>query len=116
MPVDVAAFNPPGSWRVITIPGRTVADPKIDRDVGTDSSVSLSSRAPSFAFSMSMTGDAPLTVTVSCSVASFKDTSTVIVLRTGTTTPSRTCGENDASSNVSLYVPELTAGNRYCPF
>jgi len=39
MPVDVAAFNPPGSCRDIVIPGSTVVDPKIVRDVGTASSV-----------------------------------------------------------------------------
>ena len=40
MPVDVAAFNPPGSWRPIVMPGRTVVDPKIVRDVGTEVRVS----------------------------------------------------------------------------
>ena len=72
------------------MPGSTVVAPKIVREVGTESRTSLSSRAPTFVFSTSTVGDAPLTVTVSCSVASLSCASTVIVLRTGTTIPSRT--------------------------
>ncbi len=56
-----------------------------------------------------------MTVTDSCSEASFIAASTVIVWRTGTTIPSRISGAKPVSSNVSLYVPELTAGKRYKP-
>ena len=34
------------------------------------------------------------------------------ICRTGTTMPSRSSGEKPASSNFSVYVPELTAGKR----
>jgi hypothetical protein len=115
MPVDVAAFNPPGSCRTIVIPGRTVVEPKIVREVGTASSVERSSRAPTLVFSTSTVGDEPLTVTVSCSEASFIVASTVTVWRTGTTMPSRRSGAKPASSNLSVYVPEFTAGKRYWP-
>src|SRR6185295_14188063 len=115
MPVDVAAFNPPGSCRAIVMPGRTVVDPKIVREVGTEVSISRSRRAPTLVFSTSTVGDEPLTVTVSCSDASFISASTVIVWRTGTTMPSRIIGAKPASSNLSVYVPELTAGKRYKP-
>ena len=87
MPVDVAAFSPPGSCRPIVMPGSTVVDPKIVRDVGTAVRISCDSRAPTFVFSTSTVGDEPLTVTVSCSVASFICASTVMVCRTGTTMP-----------------------------
>jgi hypothetical protein len=65
IPVDVDAVNPAGSWRVITMPGSIVVVPKIERDVGTRSSVCLSSRSPIFVFSTSTTGELPETVTVS---------------------------------------------------
>ena len=89
MPVDVAAFSPPGSWRPIVMPGSTVVDPKIVREVGTSVRISWERRAPTFVFSTSTVGDEPLTVTVSCSEASFICASTVIVWRTGTTMPVR---------------------------
>src|SRR5581483_9093195 len=112
---DVAAFNPPGSCRPIVMPGSTVVDPKIVRDVGTASRISFESRAPTLVFSTSTVGDDPLTVTVSCSDASFSAASTVIVWRTGTTIPSRTIGAKPANSNLSVYVPFETAGKRYKP-
>ena len=40
MPVEAAAFSPPGSCRPIVMPGSTVVEPKIVREVGTDVSVS----------------------------------------------------------------------------
>ena len=94
------------------MPGSTVVDPKIVRDVGTAVRISCDSRAPTLVFSTSTVGDWPVTVTVSCSDASFNSASTVTVWRTGTTMPSRTSGEKPASSNFSVYVPELTAGKR----
>ena len=101
MPVDVAAFSPPGSCRAIVIPGSTVVVPKMVRDVGTAVRISWDSRAPTFVFSTSTVGESPLTTTVSCSAASFIETSTVIVCRTGTTMPSRTSGEKPESSNFN---------------
>ena len=83
MPVDVAAFSPPGSCRPIVMPGSTVVEPKIVRDVGTAVRISCDSRAPTLVFSTSTVGDAPLTVTVSCSDASFISASTVIGLPHG---------------------------------
>ncbi len=79
MPVEVAAFSPPGSCRAIVMPGRTVVDPKMVREVGTDVRISCDSRAPTLVFSTSTVGDEPVTVTVSCNDASFMDASTVIV-------------------------------------
>jgi hypothetical protein len=79
MPVDVAAFSPPGSCLAIVIPGRTVVEPKIVREVGTAVRISCDRRAPTLVFSTSTVGDAPLIVMVSCSEASFICASTVMV-------------------------------------
>ena len=110
MPVEVAAFSPPGSCRPIVMPGSTVVDPKIVRDVGTSVSISCDSRAPTFVFSTSTVGDEPLTVTVSCSDASFIATSTVIVCRTGTTISLRMSGAKPASSNFRRVGPGVDGG------
>ncbi len=84
------------------MPGSTVVDPKIVREVGTEVSTSCDRRAPTFVFSTSTVGDEPLTVTVSCRDASFIAASTVIVCRTGTTMSLRTIGAKPPSSNRSV--------------
>jgi hypothetical protein len=84
------------------MPGSTVVDPKIVREVGTAVRISWERRAPTFVFSTSTVGDEPLTVTVSWRDASFIAASTVTVSRTGTTMPSRTSGAKPASSNFNV--------------
>ena len=61
---------------------------------------------------MSTTGDAPLTVTVSVSDATFSSAFTVAVKPRPTRMPSRLTVENPASSYVILYSPGGTAGKR----
>ena len=112
MAVEVAAFSPPGSCRPIVMPGSTVVEPKMVREVGTAVRISCDRRAPTFVFSTSTVGDEPLTVTVSCSDASFICASTVTVWRTGTTMPVRTSGAKPPRSNFRVYVPVFTAGKR----
>ena len=70
----------------------TAALRQMVREVGTSCRISCDSRAPTFVFSTSTVGDEPVTVTVSCSDASFICASPVIVWRTGTTMPSRRSG------------------------
>jgi len=57
MPVEDAAFSPPGSCRPIVMPGSTVVDPKIVREVGTFVRISCERRAPTFVFSTSTVGE-----------------------------------------------------------
>ncbi len=61
---------------------------------------------------VSITGDAPLTVTVSCSVATFMVAFTWALKPRVMRMPSRTLVWNPASSNESRYSPGGTAGKR----
>ncbi len=61
---------------------------------------------------VSMTGEAPDTVTVSCSVASASSAFTLAVKPSEISMPPRLTVLNPASSNVNSYTPGGTAGAR----
>ena len=64
---------------------------------------------------VSMTGDSPVTVTVSCSDATASSTLSCAVNPRRMSMPSRFSVLKPGSSKVTVYVPGGTAGNRYIP-
>ena len=68
-----------------------------------------------FALVVSTVGEAPVTVMVSATLASFIDSSTGVVCPTRTWMFSRMMVWNPASSILTTYVPGTSEGNRLTP-
>src|SRR5882724_1143267 len=85
------------------------------RALGSDSSCLASKIVAVFVDDTSTTGDAPLTVTVSWSDATFSSTLTVAVNPTPMLMPSRITMPKPPSSYWTEYTPGATPGRRYTP-
>jgi len=70
---------------------------------------------PTLVVATSTTGELPLTTTLSCRLESVSSASTVIVVPSERTMPSRTSVWKLPSRNTSVYTPDGSAGNRYRP-
>ncbi len=100
-PVWVPARDPPTSRRETRTPGACPITDQMSRAFGSDCSMSCVTLNVLVVLDTSTTGDAPETVTVSCSDATCSWTLTVAVNPRFTTMPSRTTLENPESSYVS---------------
>src|SRR5476649_565550 len=85
------------------------------RALGSDSSCLASKMVAVLVDDTSTTGEAPLTVTVSCSDATFSSTLTVAVKPTLMLIPSRITVPKPPSSYCTAYIPGGSAGRRYTP-
>ena len=70
---------------------------------------------PTLVVATSTTGESPLTTTLSCRLESAISASTVIVVASESRMPSRTIVWKLSRRNVSVYMPDGRAGNRYRP-
>jgi hypothetical protein len=103
---------PPTSMRFSVTDGVVASSDHISRALGIDDSICWSKLVWMRVAEVSMTGDAPLTVTVSCSAATFRLTLTCALKPSVMRMPSRTLFWKPASSNASRYSPGGTAGKR----
>src|SRR5216683_495101 len=85
------------------------------RAFGSDSSCFASNTVAVRVEDTSTTGDAPLTVTDSCSDATVSSTFTVAVKPTLMLMPARITVPNPESSYCTVYMPGGTPGSRYVP-
>ena len=96
--VWVPARLPPTSMRCICTDGVTASSDHMSRPFGIDISCSVLKFCCTRVADVSMTGDSPVTVTVSCSVASASSTFTLAVNPSDSWMPSRRTVLNPASS------------------
>ena len=99
--VCVSAPLPPTSIRDMDTAGACATSAQKSREPGRLASCSASKRVATLVACRSTTGDAPLTVTVSCTVDGVSSVLTVAVNPTLTRMPSRFTVVNPASSNVA---------------
>jgi putative sterol carrier protein len=97
----VPALLPPTSMRDSCTAGACAMIAQKSRALGNDSSCFASKMVAVFVDDTSTTGDAPLTVTVSCSDATFNSMLTVAVNPTPTLMPSRITVPKPPSSYCS---------------
>src|SRR6185503_2632617 len=83
--------------------------------VGTPTSLSVVKSVPTFVLCMSTTGDAPVTVTDSCSDATCSWPSIVRIWPIARMMPGRLNVWNPESSNVSSYGPDGSDAIEYLP-
>src|SRR5581483_1339317 len=101
--------------RLICTAGVTASSDHMSRAFGISWSASSLKFCCTRVDDVSMTGDSPVTVTVSCSVATASSTFTVAVNAIAIWMFSRFSVLNPGSSNVREYVPGGSAGKRYNP-
>ncbi len=101
---------------VMITPGVAASSDHMSRPLGIDSSCASLKFCCTRVAEVSITGDAPVTVTVSCSVATFRSALTLAVKPSEIWMSLRLTVLKPASSNVSSYTPGGTAGKRYEPF
>ena len=101
--------------RLICTEGVTASKAHMSRPLGSDWSCSSLKFCCTRVVDVSITGDSPVTVTVSCSDATASSTLSVAVNPSRISTPSFFRVLKPGISNVSVYVPGGMAGKRYCP-
>src|SRR5437867_8368667 len=95
--------------------GVTASSAHMSRAFGSDCSCSILKFCCVRVVDVSMTGEAPVTVTVSWSDATFISTFSVAVNPSRISIPSCLIVLKPGSSNVTVYVPGGTPGKRYDP-
>ena len=111
-PVWVPVCEPPTSNPFIWIPGACDIAAHTSRALGISVSSSLVKFVPNVFVVVSTTGDSPVTVTVSCKVATFICWSTASVWLMTTRMFSRLTDWKPASSKFSSYTPGGSAMKR----
>ncbi|MEZ5285861.1 MAG: hypothetical protein R2712_13850 [Vicinamibacterales bacterium] len=106
------AALPPTSMRVSTTAGAAASTVQKSRELGSADSFSWPKLVAVVVAVTSTTGDSPVTVTVSSSVATRSSVFTVAVKPRPTRTASRMTVPNPASSYVMRYSPGGMAGKR----
>src|SRR4029453_12903618 len=104
------------SMRLITTPGVAASSAPMSRPLGIELSCSSLKFCCTRVADVSITGDAPDTVTVSCTVASARSAFTVAVKPSEIWMPLRFTVLKPVRSKSTSYTPGGTAGNRYWPF
>ena len=96
-------------------PGAWPSTPQTSVDVGTPTSLSVVKSVPTFDDCMSTTGDAPVTVTDSCSDATCSCPSMVRIWPSPRRMFARLNAWNPESSKVSSYGPDGSEAIEYMP-
>src|SRR3954468_4345180 len=111
----VSAPLPPTSIRPMDTAGACASTAQKSRAPGRLASLSASKCVVTLVACRSTTGDAPLTVIVSAIEPGVSSVLTVAVKPRATLIPDRVTGPNPDSSNVNVYSPGPSDGNRYAP-